>query len=233
MQRKEVIQTLINSRGYQKYLEIGVFLGGNFFDIKAKEKVAVDPEFHYGLFKRLKRSFKRNNFTNLPARSFKLTSDDFFEQEAAKLYPQKDLDICLVDGMHEYGYALRDVENSLKFLQKNGVIIMHDCNPATEAANVSFDEWKNRNYEGFWNGDVWKSVLHLRSTRNDINVFVLDCDHGLGVITFGQPESKLNFTEEQIRGLSYSDLANNRKEWLNLKDPSYFYQYFNLPEAKV
>ncbi len=222
---------MIDARGFQKYLEIGVYVGRLFFQIRAKYKVAVDPAFYYGFFKRLKKSFSKSNFTNVSAQSFKMTSDDFFAKEAPALYEGRQLDICLVDGMHEYDYALRDVENALKYLRKDGVIVMHDCNPETEEANVRFEAWKQRGYHGFWNGDVWKTILHLRSLRDDINVFVLNCDHGLGVVTFGKPENKLNFTEAEIRSFTYSDLEKNRQQWLNLKDPSYFYEYFGLQQG--
>jgi hypothetical protein len=233
LDRRQVIQTLINKRGYQTYLEVGVFLGKLFYSIKAKYKIAVDPNVKFTRFKLFKRSFKYKNNTNLTAKSFKLTSDDFFARKANAIFKNRPIDVCLVDGMHEYGFALRDVENSLKYLQPNGVIVMHDCNPANKEAAVNFQTWKQNNFKGNWNGDVWKAVVHLRSQRNDINVFVLDTDFGLGVITWGNPESKLNFTADEIQNFTYEDLERNRKEWLNLKEPSYFFEYFNLTESAL
>ena len=233
LDRRDVIQTLIDTRGYKKYLEIGVFLGKLFYSIRAKYKIAVDPNVKFTRFKLLKRSFKYKNNTNLTASSYKLTSDDFFAKKAASLFKNRPIDICLVDGMHEYGFALRDVENSLKYLQPNGVIVMHDCNPANSEAAVDFATWKKNDFKGNWNGDVWKAVVHLRSQRNDINVFVLDADFGLGVITWGQPESKLNFTADEIQKFTYQDLERNRKEFLNLKEPSYFFQYFNIAKSTL
>jgi hypothetical protein len=227
LNRKEVVQQLIDHKGFENYLEIGVFLGHVFFDINAKHKVAVDPNVKYSRFKLLKRSFKYNN-SNLRATSIKLTSDDFFAREAPKIYRNREIDICLVDGMHEYGFALRDVENTLRYLQKGGVIVMHDCNPQTKASNASYEEWERSGFAGMWNGDVWKTIVHLRSLRNDINVFVLDTDQGLGIVTFGNPESKLNFSAEQIKALSYEELEQNRREWLNLKGPDYFFEYFGI-----
>jgi hypothetical protein len=226
--RKEVIQKLIDTKGYSTYLEIGVFLGKLFYSIKAKTKIAVDPNVKFTRFRLFKRSFKYKNNTNLTAKSYKLTSDDFFRKKAASLFKKRKIDICLVDGMHEYGFALRDVENSLKYLQQGGAIIMHDCNPATASAAMDFESWGKRDYKDDWNGDVWKAVVHLRSQRDDINVFVLDTDHGLGVITFGKPENKLGLSPQQIKDMSYEELNAGRKELLNLKDPSYFYEYFNI-----
>lgn len=233
LDRRQVIQTLINTRAYKTYLEIGVFLGKLFYAIKAKNKIAVDPNVKFTRFKLFKRSFKYKNNTNLTAKSYKLTSDDFFEKKAASVFKNQRIDICLVDGMHEYGFALRDVENSLKYLQPNGVIVMHDCNPATKEAASDFGTWKSNDFKGNWNGDVWKAIVHLRSQRNDINVFVLDTDFGLGIITWGTPESKLNFTTDDIQRFSYEDLERNRKEWLNLKDASYFFEYFKLNSSSL
>ena len=220
------LNRLVKEKKFRSYLEIGVFLGKIFFHISAKKKIAVDPYFRFGLYRKFKRIFR--NITNLSARFYEKTSDAFFAEDAPVLYRDTKLDICLVDGMHEYQFALRDVENTLCYLQEHGVIIMHDCNPLTAHAAISFEGWKANNFQGVWNGDVWKTIVHLRSTRDDINVFVLDCDEGLGVVSFGKPENKLNFTPQQIDSFTYEQFSQNRKEWLNLKPASYFFEYFGI-----
>ncbi|MBS1563021.1 MAG: class I SAM-dependent methyltransferase, partial [Bacteroidetes bacterium] len=116
---------------------------------------------------------------------------------------------------------------TLKYLSDDGVIIMHDCNPQTKEEAGTLEEWRKRG-SGQWNGDVWKTILHLRSQRKDINVFVLDCDHGLGIVTKGKPESTPGFSEKEIIGFTYEDLAAHRKEWLNLKPAGYFHEYFGV-----
>lgn len=231
LNRLTCINLLIKKRNFKNYLEIGVFLGKVFFYVKVTHKTAVDPQFRFGHYRRFKRIFI--GITNLWARFYKKTSDDFFRKDAPQLYSRRPLDICLVDGMHEYEYALRDVENALLHLQRQGVILMHDCNPAQLENAVTFDQWKSRQYTGLWNGDVWKTILHLRSYRHDVTVFVLDCDEGIGVVTWGSPEHKLNFTKEQIQALTYEDLAQNRSAWLNLKEPSYFFEYFGIDPKKA
>jgi hypothetical protein len=225
MTRIEIIQQLIDHFGFRNYLEIGVRNGKCFFEIKAKNKIAVDPEFVISSTKKFKRIF--SNFSNLNNHWYEETSDDFFARHST-LFAQKKIDIALVDGMHEYAFALRDVENCLNHLTDNGVILMHDCNPPGEAQAVSFEAWKNRGYEGDWNGDVWKAVLHLRSLRNDINVFVLDTDHGLGIVTKRTPENPQSFTAAQIEAMSFKDLAASRQDFLNLKPVSYLKDYFSL-----
>jgi hypothetical protein len=225
-ERKQIIQDAINKKHFTTYLEIGVFAGSVFFDVKAKRKIAVDPEFRFGKFKRTKKILK--NLSNLNASYFEMTSDDFFKLHAESLFTKKPIDICFVDGMHEYDFALRDVENTLDYLQNDGVIIMHDCNPLSVENAVSFEEWKNRNYQGNWNGDVWKTIVHLRSLRKDINVFVLDADFGLGIVCKRPPENILPFTQAEIRKFTYQDFDKNRQQWLNLKPLKYFYSFFNL-----
>ena len=222
--RSIITQALIDKYGFKTYLEIGVESGKNFFPVKAGRKIAVDPFLKFGA---LKQFFKAIQYpANFNASYFRLESDRFFAEKADKALQNTLLDICLVDGMHEYAYALRDVENCLDRLAGNGVIIMHDCNPQTKEAGYTWAQWDANKCQGFWNGDVWKSVIHLRSLRKDINVFVLDADHGLGIVTRGTPENPLSFTPAQIEALTYEEFAANRQEWLNLKPAEYFNEYF-------
>ena len=159
---------------------------------------------------------------------FTKTSDDFFADEAPQLFAQKKVELALVDGMHEYAYALRDAENILHYLTDDGVIIMHDCNPKTKEEAGSYAEWKSMGKTGQWNGDVWKTIVHLRSCRDDINVFVLDCDQGLGIVTKGRPENKLKYSLDEINSFTFNDFDANRRQWINLKSPGYIYDYFKL-----
>jgi hypothetical protein len=225
MDRQQVIHTLMRARKLKNYLEIGVFNGHIFFRIKSKFKVAVDPFFRFSTGRKIIKTLI--NPYNLYNQYFQKTSDDFFTQDAARVIGNRKIEISLIDGMHEYDYALRDVENTLQWLSQDGVIIMHDCNALSREANVSFADWKARNFTGTWNGDVWKTIMHLR-TRSDINVFVLDCDHGLGIITRARPEHVLSYTPQQIAAFTYEDFNKNRKAWINLKPPEYFYEYFRL-----
>lgn len=109
-------------------------------------------------------------------------------------------------------------------MQENGVIVMHDCNPQTAGAAGRFEEWET----GEWNGDVWRTIIHLRSQRPDLTVFVLDIDQGLGIVTRQKPDTMLDLTTAQIQALTYDELVQNREKWLNLKPAAYFYEYFGL-----
>jgi hypothetical protein len=224
MDRLTLIQTLMKQKKLNNYLEIGVFNGHIFFRIRSGFKVAVDPEFKFDPIRKMGKMIL--NPYNLFNQYFEKTSDAFFAQDAEQVFSGKKIQIALIDGMHEYEFALRDIENTLRFLSEDGVIIVHDCNALSKESSSSFGEWNAGPGKGTWNGNVWKTILHLRSLRTDLRVFVLDCDHGLGIITKGKPEKTLSYTPEQIRRFTYDDFNANREQWIGLKEPNYFYEYF-------
>ena len=224
MDRLIAIKTLMKQRGYKNYLEIGVSNGHIFFRVKSTFKIAVDPCFQFRTGRIITKTII--NPYNLFNKYFRLTSDDFFLNKAKTVIGDKKIELAFVDGMHEYEYALNDIENCLKYLDDNGVILVHDCNPLTKEASRSFEEFHVDNkINSLWNGDVWKAILQMRC-RKDLNVFVLNCDHGLGVITKGKPDTTLNYTKSEIEKMTYEDLDSNRVSFLNLKEPGYFYDFF-------
>ena len=229
MDRLKAIISLMKQRRLKNYLEIGVHNGHILFKVKSNFKIAVDPKFAFDIARKIGKIII--NPYNLCNHYFEKTSDDFFANDVRDIIGNKQIQIALIDGMHQYDFALRDIENTLKYLSDDGVIIVHDCNPLTKEASGTWNEWQARNEEGFWNGDVWKAIVHLRSTRNDVNIFVMDCDHGLGVITKTKPENILNYTGEAIEKMSYEDFDANRKEFLNLKPANYFFEYFDLKQG--
>lgn len=224
LDRKHVIQKLIDNRGFKSYLEIGVQNGGVFLKVRCSKKVAVDPEFGFSAWKRFRKTIV--NPTNISAQFFEVTSDEFFEKNAPTVFGQNTVDLVFVDGMHEFDYVLNDVNNSLRYLSENGVIILHDCNPLTPDAAVSFQAYKDRGYTRTWNGDVWKAIPYLKKHRPDLEIFVADCDQGLGIITRkGKSGDVADVGREEFRNMSYSDLESRRKELLNLQPESYLLNF--------
>lgn len=224
MNREQVIQKIIDVTKAKRYLEIGVYQGTTFQKIRCRRKVAVDPDFHISL-----RSKARFILRNLGSVYYKMTSDDFF----AHYRNRQKFGVVFIDGLHNYRQSFIDVGKALDVLNEGGVIIMHDCNPPTAAAAVPANSWYEAdamNLPGWtreWNGDVWKTIARLRSTRNDLNVIVLDCDYGLGLITRGLSEKTLGLTPNQVDNLTYADLVSHRQEWLNLKPVSYLEQFLD------
>ena len=136
-----------------------------------------------------------------------------------------------IDGLHTYEQSLIDVQNTLKFLNPTGVIVMHDCNPKDKLSALpgnSLHEVSQLNLKGWnneWCGDVWKTIANLRSVRSDLNIFVLDCDFGLGIITRGKPNNSLDFSKSKLKNLRYSDLEQGRENILNLKSENYLEEF--------
>ena len=235
MDRVVIAQSILDAlRG--TYLEIGVSTGSSFIPIRATRKWGVDPA--YTLTRR--RLLKYAVFSSLGIkveRLFRMTSDEFFTTKRTMLAAHG-ITVCLIDGLHTYKQSLTDVVNTLAYLKPNGVILMHDCNPATElmalpAAGIQelimqrIPEW-----DGAWSGDVWKAVVHMRSLRPDVNAFVLDCDTGIAVVTKGGPKTKLGYSEADIQKMDFHFLAQHREELLDLRSEDYFLEFLDKHTLK-
>ncbi|GAT10425.1 class I SAM-dependent methyltransferase [Mycolicibacterium novocastrense] len=224
MNRKKVVRRALDGRPNPVYLEIGVKRGAAFRGVTADQKIAVDPAFRIPpLYRRLAEAKARETHY------FEVTSDAFFANEAEFL-EQRRVDVALIDGLHTYAQVLADVENTLRYLKDDGVIVVHDCNPALEsigypAESIADFSAQHHWWNLLWSGDVWKAIVHLRSTRDDLRVAVLKCDFGVGIIRKGPPDSRLPYTVEEVQALGYSDLAADRRRLLNLKPPSYLREF--------
>jgi len=224
LERVKIIQTIVHEKKAKTYLEIGVDQGKVFEIIHGPLKIGVDPVTPA---KKVKKILDEKNIY------FQKTSDDFFSEDAPHLFANRKIDVAFIDGLHEYKQVLRDIENTLKFLADDGIILIHDCNPWSKAAAIralSFDEAINiakkdhyPDWDGGWTGDVWKSIAHLRKNNRNLDIFVLDCDCGIGVIRQKTSSAHLNFTS--VESLQYEDLANHRNEFLNLKAAPYFFEF--------
>jgi hypothetical protein len=231
MKKAFVIQKVVDGVRAKTYLEIGVQTGKIISAIKGPTKIGVDPKFIYSPKVRLKKMIGLTRF-----KAIEKTSDYFFENYADKLLPNG-IDVAFVDGLHKYEQALKDVENCLKYLNDDGVIILHDCNPLNYAGayriEKSFQEVVEAaengdlpGWNGCWNGDTWKALVHLRITRDDLNIFTLDLHWGMGIITKGNGTKLGNITLEELQKAEYAFLETNREKLLNLKTPKYFLKYF-------
>ena len=220
--RIDIIRKVIKRIGAKNYLEIGVFNGDCFLEVRCRRKTAVDPAPKIPFKERLKRWHK-----NLCIDIRATTSDDFFANQK----PDTRFDVIFIDGLHTWAQALRDVESSLRFLNEGGVILMHDCNPTSaaaahpagslaEAAAMNLPGWN-----GEWNGDVWKTIALLRSQWPDLRTFVLDCDFGVGVVTRGKPDDRLELSSQRIAEMTYQDFAKDRQKILNLKPETYLEEF--------
>jgi hypothetical protein len=196
--RDVLINKLIRKYNFKTYLEIGIDNGNNFNRINCLYKDSVDP------------AEKNYNHANP---KYKVTSDVFFKSVANEYFKY---DIIFIDGLHHYEQVNRDIENSLKHLNEGGFIVLHDCNPKKEIHQKVPRESK------LWNGDVWKSVVHFRSTNNEYGCLTIDSDQGLGIISKKIKPYKIKFEHQ----LNYQSLEKNRNELLGLINVNDFKKKF-------
>jgi Methyltransferase domain len=226
MNRIRAVQRALEGRVNPVYLEIGVSRGQAFQRISADVKIAVDPAFRL-----TERTRELADAKGRETHYFETTSDAFLDNEAAFL-EQHPIDVALIDGLHTYEQVVRDVEKTVRYLKDDGVIFLHDCNPPFALAGRRAESWDEFIAQqsgplviGIWNGDVWKAIVQLRSTRPDLLVGVLKCDQGVGFVRKGTPESTLSYSAEQVEGLTYADLKADRARLLNLKPPRYLNEF--------
>jgi hypothetical protein len=214
MKRAEVVQKILDRRGPGAiYLEIGVFRGDVFLRIRAGRKIAVDPDLRIGRWRRLR--YMMRNPSNRRAFRFETTSDAFFANPRGAL--ADGVDVAFVDGLHTHEQSYRDVRNCLDRLAPGGVVVLHDCSPATErAARPERGEAHDD-----WSGDVYRTVLRLRALDDDVECFVLDADTGLGIVRHGTPTSpRPDLDGAAIERIGFAELDAHRKEWLDLRPVS-------------
>ena len=107
------------------YLELGLNCGTNFTSLLIENKKSVDIKF-----------------SNVKP-TYLMTTDEFFNQN------YDIFDIIYVDADHEYNQVIKDFNNSVNFISKNGVIFLHDLYPPNEEhtkPELCYNSYKILNY---------------------------------------------------------------------------------------
>jgi predicted O-methyltransferase YrrM len=147
----DVLDRLHRELAPTHYLEIGVRHGAS-LALARGPATAVDPEPAI------------NRELPSTTRVVALASDDFFAEWREGSPP----DLCLIDGMHLFEYALRDFMNVERRAAAGAVIVIDDIFPNHPAQA----ERKRRTRA--WTGDVWRLAEVLRRHRADLFLLPLD-----------------------------------------------------------
>lgn len=131
------------------------------------------------------------------------TSDEFFKSNKEKF------DIIFIDGLHHYEQVIVDINNALSVLNDNGHILVHDCLPRTIAHQAI------PRYRGSWNGDVWKSIVELR-TKKYLDVFTCEIDFGVGIIQKKINSNLLELKIDNFKNLKFKDYYHRNNEFMNV-----------------
>jgi methyltransferase family protein len=198
-------------KGETTYVEIGVRDAACITQIRALRRCAIDPAPVDPEGARWK-----------GVELFRVTSDDFFQNNAIDELGRRPVHVALADGLHEFRQTLRDILNLERFMSPSGVVFVHDCNPPTRRHAEDLN--------GPWNGDVWKIAPYLRTYRPDLGFFTLDCDWGVGVVTgFSRhPPTPRSEDVEKVAALDYDFLANDRRAILRLRSRLYSAPFFAM-----
>lgn len=149
-----VVNTLAKAFNVSSYLELGL---DRCFTIQMVKDSLPDC---YCMGVDVRVSVKDSNFDY-----FEGTTDSFFEQNT------KTFDLIFIDADHSHIAVAKDLANALKVLNKHGVILMHDMDPAREDL---FDPTRC--------GDCYK--LNKLFPSLDINFVTIPVDlEGITIIT--------------------------------------------------
>lgn len=194
--RTNIINLIFEKYNFHSYLEIGVYYPENNFNhIKASLKHSVDNLLG-----------AKGWYTH------HMSSDEFFYYHAGN---QK-YDVIFIDAMHEENQCYRDVKNSIKHLNEDGFIVIHDCDPFLESHIISYEDFINGPCHR-WNGTVYRAFIRLKNELKDWSCFVVEETEagGSGILT------KTNLIKNtplpfDVNNFSWNDYLNNRKEALQL-----------------
>ena len=130
------------------------------------------------------------------------TSDVFFSTN------KKKFDLIFIDGLHVYSQVKKDILNSLKCLNNNGIILVHDCLPD------SLSKQAVPRYKMTWNGDVWKAIVDLRKL-DSIEIYTCKIDQGISIIQNKKNSSVLNI-DKDISKLKFKDFYYNHNLYMRI-----------------
>lgn len=203
--RTTIINHLITVVNAQNYLEIGVRdPGKNFNRIQCKNKFSVDPGIE---------------FEDNPV-DFKMTSDTFFKKlnnDELEIKSNIKFDVIFIDGLHISDQVEKDILNSLNFIDDDGFIILHDCNPPSEYHQRETYNFMYSPARNFWNGTTWKALYKFRHA-NGLYSICFDCDWGVGVISKKQyPGFNTLKGDIENKFYEFSVLNEHRAQHLNLQ----------------
>ena len=155
-----------------RYLEIGCDDNVCFKSIPVFDKVGIDPD---------------------SGGNIKDTSDNFFKNNENRF------DVIFIDGLHIYEQCRKDVINSLKVLDKDGYIFLHDMTPRNWA-----EENIPRLENTLWTGDIWKVAIELSKTKG-VDFFVINADHGVGLLKKKEENAVYHDDFESLKNLKFKD----------------------------
>lgn len=151
---------------------------------------------------------------------FRTTSDEYFARpEPLAATGGRPFELCFIDGMHLFEYALRDFINAERHSRARGLIVFDDVLPrrVAEAARI-------RHTKG-WTGDVYPMLAVFARYRPDLAVITVDTQPtGLLAIAGLDPSNTVladNYTEilQQFRSADPQPVPRQVMDRLTVTEP--------------
>ena len=145
--------------GWHEYLEIGIFEGLTFANVKIRHRVGVDPRPLFDL-----RYPPRGGDVEV------LTSDAYFASLAANVR----FDVAFIDGLHTAEQTYRDIINTFAHVP-SGPVLIDDTVPLDEISAIpdQQESYRARAAAGLegrqWHGDVWRTIVLLERHHPELD----------------------------------------------------------------
>ncbi len=198
----QLINHLITRYGLKSYCEVGINNpDNNFHKIICEHKIGCDPAV--------------SNVINVIPHE----SDYFFKYCNTGMF-----DCIFLDGLHHADQVQRDFNNSLRCLNDNGFIIIHDTCPDEEQYTIVPRTTRK------WFGNVYKFAMGL-SNYPGIGVATLDIDCGITIV-WKDESNLLGYSPRSFCwGEDWNSYIKHRAVLLNIIPPADIDKY--LPDVKA
>ena len=123
----------------------------------------------------------------------RMTSDQFF------LHCTSKFDLVFIDGLHTIEQVSRDLENAISTLNIGGFIVIHDLLPR------NWMEQTPKPANRVWLGDVWKLSAHIIKFLNVFQFYIVNVDHGVGVLQIKPNADIPKIDIDALRDLKFDD----------------------------
>jgi hypothetical protein len=172
-QKFDLINELARIHGYRSLLEISTSRSGYTYGRRDQSRFDVCRRLSY---------LTPNDWTDGEPVDYRCPDHDTSECLRQIRAQGLCFDIVFVDACHEYECSRRDIQDALNLVNDNGIIVLHDCLPHSQANCPPF----RGNLASWWLGVTYKAYLDILIARNDLWYCTVDIDCGCGIIRSNQ-----------------------------------------------
>jgi hypothetical protein len=167
-----IVLRLASHLRLRNYLELCTPLSGNYY-----RRLHCHPAL---TARRLMYRCGRFRSDGLPV-DYRSPDDDIAAPLAQLRRDGFEVELCLVDGWHDYAVTLRDLRAAFALLPRGGALVVHDCLPPSAEMATAQPQ------SGCWCGLTYRAFIDFVRSEPGLSFFTVDCDYGCGVILKGVP----------------------------------------------